>query len=189
MLYYVYAFVCVCLYVHEDISLRSLACIEYFNSEFKVAELDFSQLTFQDIHCCLLIWYEIRIFRQNVIFVSHNVWHYLKSLFSSSANFNVNALMLNKWQSVDSERVARNLTFSWKLESLRIGDVWFSCVYVSARALALEFFLCVCVDTHNHMWARRIEFNKVPRASNSYLEGSPSKLQITSCTYCTSSSP
>lgn len=97
------AFVLACGYQIFIMQLfnKSLACIEYIKSKFKVAELDLSQMTFQDIHCCLLIWYEIRIFRQNVIFVSHNVWHYLRSLFSSSAHFSVNPLMLNEWQSVD----------------------------------------------------------------------------------------
>lgn len=48
--------------------------------------------------------------------------------------------MLNESQSIDSERVASNLTFSWKIENLCIGGILFLCACVRIC------IVCVCVD-------------------------------------------
>lgn len=74
--------------------------------------------------------------------------------------------MSDEWQSIDSKTAASDLTFSWKVESF----VYVSIVYADMH---------VCVHTGS-CCENRVQ---VLWASNSYLEGSPSKVKITSCTY------
>ena len=82
------------------------------------------------------------IFWQNVTFIRHS----FKPFFSPSAHF---SLMSNEHQSVDSETAASNLTFSRKVESLCVSEIW-SCARVCVR--------------RNSVWVGWIEFSQVPRA-------------------------